>query len=57
MTVGVFLTIQYSAYTVDNLAAEAIAGVASLVAVVIVTSMVLWMRKRRPACPGICAQA
>ncbi len=52
MTVGVFLTIQYSAYTVDNLAAEAIAGVASLVAVVIVTSMVLWMRKRRPACPG-----
>ncbi|APE18587.1 FTR1 family protein [Mycobacterium crocinum] len=52
MTVGVFLTIQYSAYTVDNLAAEAIAGVASLVAVVIVTSMVLWMRKASASMSG-----
>jgi high-affinity iron transporter len=45
MTAGVFLTIQYGAYTIQDLAAEAIAGVASLLAVVIVTSMVLWMRK------------
>jgi high-affinity iron transporter len=45
MTVGVFLTIQYGAYTIKDLAAEAIAGVASLMAVIIVTSMVLWMRK------------
>lgn len=44
MTVGVFLAIQYGAYTIKDLAAEAIAGVASLVAVAIVTSMVLWMR-------------
>ena len=44
MTVGVFLAIQYGAYTVKDLAAEAIAGVTSLVAVGIVTSMVLWMR-------------
>ncbi|EHB58287.1 iron permease FTR1 [Mycolicibacterium rhodesiae JS60] len=45
MTVAVFLTIQYGTYTVTGLAAEAIAGVASLLAVAIVTSMVLWMRK------------
>lgn len=44
MTVGVFLAIQFGAYTIRDLAAEAIAGVASLVAVAIVTSMVLWMR-------------
>ncbi len=52
MTVGVFLTIQYGAYTVTGLAAEAIAGVASLVAVVIVTSMVLWMRKASASMSG-----
>lgn len=44
MTVGVFLAIQFGAYTIKDLAAEAIAGAASLLAVVIVTSMVLWMR-------------
>lgn len=44
MTVGVFLAIQFGAYTIKDLAAEAVAGVASLVAVAIVTSMVLWMR-------------
>lgn len=44
MTVGVFLAIHFGAYTIKDLAAEAIAGVASLVAVVIVTTMVLWMR-------------
>ena len=55
MTVGVFLAIQYGAYTIKDLAAEAIAGVASLVAVAIVTSMVLWMRSAAAACPANCA--
>lgn len=45
MTVAVFLGIRYSAYSMTGLAAEAIAGVASLAAVAIVTSMVLWMRR------------
>lgn len=52
MTVGVFLAIQYGAYTIKDLAAEAIAGVASLVAVAIVTSMVLWMRKAAAGLSG-----
>jgi len=52
MTVGVFLAIQYGTYTVRDLAAEAIAGVASLVAVAIVTSMVLWMRKASAGLSG-----
>ena len=45
MTVVMFVVIQYSAYSVTGLAAEAVAGVASLVAVAIVTSMGLWMRR------------
>ena len=49
MTVGVFLAIQYGAYTIKDLAAEAIAGVASLVAVVIVTSMVRSMTPPLPS--------
>ncbi len=44
MTLGVFLGIHYGTSTITGLTAEAVAGVASLVAVVIVTSMVLWMR-------------
>ncbi|OYN79232.1 iron uptake transporter permease EfeU [Mycolicibacterium sphagni] len=52
MTVAVFLTIQYGTYTIKDLAAEAIAGVASLVAVAIVTSMVLWMRKASASMSG-----
>ncbi|WP_167098226.1 iron uptake transporter permease EfeU [Mycobacterium sp. DL592] len=52
MTVGVFLVIQYGTYTIKDLAAEAIAGVASLVAVAIVTSMVLWMRKASAGLSG-----
>lgn len=52
MTVGVFLVIQYSAYSVTGLAAEAVAGVASLVAVAIVTSMVLWMRRAAATISG-----
>jgi len=52
MTVGVFLAIQFGAYTIKDLAAEAVAGVASLVAVVIVTSMVLWMRTAAASLSG-----
>jgi high-affinity iron transporter len=52
MTVGVFLAIQYGQNTISGLAAEAIAGVASLVAVVIVTTMVLWMKKAAATISG-----
>jgi high-affinity iron transporter len=52
MTIGVFLVIQYSAYTVTPLGAEAIAGIASLVAVAIVTTMVLWMKKAAATISG-----
>jgi len=44
MTVVIFFAIQFSAYTISGLGAEAIAGIASLVAVAIVTTMVLWMK-------------
>ncbi len=43
MTLGVFLGIHFGTSTMTPLAAETIAGVASLVAVAIVTFMVLWM--------------
>ena len=52
MTVGVFLFIQYGAYNVTGLDAEAIAGAASLAAVAIVTWMVLWMRKAAATISG-----
>ena len=52
MTVAAFLLIQYGAYNVTGLAAEAVAGVASLVAVAIVTSMVLWMRRAAATISG-----
>ncbi|MCZ8377678.1 FTR1 family protein [Mycobacterium sp. CPCC 205372] len=52
MTVVVFLAIQFSAYTITGLGAEAIAGVASLVAVAIVTTMVLWMKKAAAGLSG-----
>ncbi|MEZ5210742.1 FTR1 family protein [Gordonia sp. PP30] len=45
MTIGTFLIIQFGTSTISSLTAELIAGIASLVAVVIVTSMLLWMRK------------
>src|SRR6185436_4805170 len=45
MTIAVFLAIQLGRNTISGLGAEAIAGVASLIAVAIVTTMVLWMRK------------
>ena len=52
MTVGAFLAIQYGAYNISGLQAEAVAGVASLVAVGIVTTMVLWMRKAAASISG-----
>lgn len=52
ITIGVFLVIQLSENTVSGLAAEAIAGVASLVAVAIVTTMVLWMKKAAASISG-----
>jgi high-affinity iron transporter len=52
MTVGVFLAIRYGAYGLTGLTAEAIAGIASLVAVAIVTSMVLWMRRASAGLSG-----
>nr|WP_257865675.1 iron uptake transporter permease EfeU [Gordonia jinghuaiqii] len=45
MVVVVFFVIHFGTSTMTPLAAETIAGVASLVAVVIVTFMVLWMSK------------
>ena len=44
--------IQFGKNTITGLAAEAIAGVASLVAVVIVTTMVLWMKKAAAGMSG-----
>jgi len=44
MVAIIFFAIHYGTSTVDGLTAEIIAGVASLIAVVIVTIMVLWMR-------------
>ncbi|CAN5599494.1 FTR1 family protein [soil metagenome] len=52
VTVGVFLIIQFGENTISGLAAEAIAGVASLVAVAIVTTMVLWMKKASATISG-----
>ncbi len=52
MTIGVFLAIQFGAYTITGLAAEAIAGVGSLIAVAIVTTMVLWMRSAAAGLSG-----
>ncbi|WNG86511.1 iron uptake transporter permease EfeU [Mycobacterium sp. ITM-2016-00317] len=52
MTVIVFLTIQFGSSTITGLAAEAIAGVASLVAVGIVTTMVLWMKRAAASMSG-----
>jgi high-affinity iron transporter len=52
MTVVLFVVIQYGAYNITGLAAEAVAGVASVVAVGIVTTMVLWMRKAAATISG-----
>ncbi|MGB3303761.1 MAG: iron uptake transporter permease EfeU [Gordonia sp. (in: high G+C Gram-positive bacteria)] len=45
LLVGTFLIIQFGSSTISSLAAELLAGIASFVAVAIVTFMVLWMRK------------
>ena len=52
MTIAVFLAIQFGRNTISGLGAEAIAGVASLIAVAIVTTMVLWMRKAAASMSG-----
>ncbi|HEX4559980.1 MAG TPA: iron uptake transporter permease EfeU [Mycobacterium sp.] len=52
MTVAVFLIIQFGENTISGLAAEAIAGIASLVSVAIVTTMVLWMKRAAAAMSG-----
>ena len=52
MTVAVFLVIQFGENTISGLAAEAIAGIASLVAVAIVTTMILWMKKAAASMSG-----
>ncbi|CDP89590.1 MULTISPECIES: iron uptake transporter permease EfeU [Mycolicibacterium] len=52
MTVTVFLVIQFGEKTISGLGAEAIAGIASLIAVVIVTTMVLWMKRASASMSG-----
>src|SRR6476660_8539441 len=52
MTIAVFLVIQFGENTISGLAAEAIAGIASLVAVAIVTTMVLWMKRASASLSG-----
>ncbi|MDT5108015.1 MAG: high-affinity iron transporter [Mycobacterium sp.] len=52
MTIAVFLIIQFGENTISGLAAEGIAGIASLVAVAIVTTMVLWMKKAAATLSG-----
>lgn len=52
LTVTVFLVIQYGTSTISGLGAEAIAGVASLIAVAIVTTMVLWMKRAAAGMSG-----
>jgi high-affinity iron transporter len=52
MTVIVFLAIQFGENTISGLGAEAIAGIASLLAVIIVTTMVLWMKRAAASMSG-----
>lgn len=52
MTIAVFLVIQYGQNTISGLGAEAIAGVASVIAVAIVTTMVIWMKKAAAGMSG-----
>ncbi len=52
MTVTIFLVIQFGENTISGLGAEAIAGIASLIAVVIVTTMVLWMKRASASLSG-----
>ncbi|NLV79586.1 MAG: iron transporter [Rhodococcus sp.] len=52
MVAVTFLIIHFGTNTLDGLAAEIAAGIASLIAVVIVTVMVLWMRKAARSISG-----
>ena len=52
MTIAVFLAIQFGENTISGLGAEAIAGVASVIAVAIVTTMVIWMKKASASMSG-----
>src|SRR5262245_26595147 len=52
MVVAIFLGIHYGTSTVTGVTAELIAGIASLVAVGIVSWMVLWMRKASQTISG-----
>lgn len=52
MVVAVFAVIHWGTSTVTGLTAEIVAGVASLVAVAIVTTMVLWMRSAAATISG-----
>ncbi|HNM84850.1 MAG TPA: FTR1 family protein [Mycobacterium sp.] len=52
ITIGVFAVIQFGENTISGLGAEAIAGIASLLAVAIVTTMVLWMKKAAAGMSG-----
>lgn len=52
MVVTLFAAIHFGTSTVTGTAAELISGIASLVAVVIVTAMVLWMRKAAASISG-----
>ena len=52
ITIAVFAAIQFGQNTISGLGAEAIAGVASLIAVAIVTTMVLWMRRTAASMSG-----
>ncbi|KAA0023873.1 iron uptake transporter permease EfeU [Antrihabitans cavernicola] len=52
MVAAIFFAIHFGTSTVTGLTAEIIAGVASLVAVVIVSAMVLWMRSAAKSISG-----
>jgi high-affinity iron transporter len=52
ITVTVFLVITYGSSTLSSLGQEFVGGVASLVAVAIVTTMVLWMRTAAASLSG-----
>ncbi len=45
LTVGTFLVIQLGTNTISSMGAELVAGIGSAVAVVMVTFMILWMRR------------
>lgn len=52
MVLSIFAAIHYGTSTLTGLTAEAIAGVSSLAAVVIVTLMVLWMKRAAASISG-----